>query len=83
MRAAAPADTNPTGEVKAAANNWLTNRDGDDPLPPNTTIRAVTPYHNKRCSSRPTHEKAVIEWAFCLGLDLDEDLAGIDIKSVL
>lgn len=39
---------NPMGKLKALANNWLANRDGDDPPPPNTALRALTQYGNKK-----------------------------------
>ena len=41
-------DDNPTGKLKALANNWLANRDGDNPPPPNTTIRTLTQYGNRK-----------------------------------
>ena len=42
-----PTENNPTGMVKTAANNWLANRDRDDPSPLNTIICALTQYSNK------------------------------------
>ena len=43
-----PSEECPTGKLKAVTNNWLANRDGDDPPPPNTMLRALTQYGNKK-----------------------------------
>src|SRR5258706_14846257 len=44
----APTAPDLTGKIKIAANNWLANRDGDDPPPPNSIIKTVTQYRNTK-----------------------------------
>jgi hypothetical protein len=39
---------NSSGKIKDAINTWLTNRDGENPPPLNTSIRSITQYGNKK-----------------------------------
>lgn len=73
------AEPDSTGKIKIAANKWLANRNGDDPPPPNSIIRAVTEYRNKKLLiETDTRETAV--WLKANATRVIQPLVGQPIK---
>lgn len=76
-----PSDECPTGKLKAVANNWLANRDGDDPPPPNTVIRALTQYSNKKILLEANTKEAA-EWIRQNASRIFQPLIGHPVKTL-
>src|SRR5258706_8010229 len=77
----APTDPNSTGKIKIAANNWLANRDSDDPPPPNSIIRAVTQYQNKKLLIE-TNTCEMAAWLKANAMRILQPLIGHPIKDL-
>src|SRR5258706_12552497 len=75
----APTDPNSTGKIKIAANNWLANRDSDDPPPPNSIIRVVTQYRNKKLLIE-TNTRKTAAWLKANAMRVLQPLIGHPIK---
>jgi hypothetical protein len=76
-----PTNSNSTGKIKIAANHWLANRDGDNPPPPNTIIRAITQCRNKKLLIKANTSTAA-EWIKLNATRIFNPLIGHPVKTI-
>ena len=71
----------PTGLTKTAINNWLANKDIEDPPPPNSIVRAITEYRNNKLLIE-TNTRAAAKWLKINAVRVLQPLIGRPIKTL-